>query len=177
MAERDVAGVVTSALQALVGEAVSGAVRGARASAVHPAAVDGAAANLYLFQLGINRSGAREPLGIRITDALPSSPPQQLDLLYLLSGHGDAQSMEAQQCLWAGVQALGRHEVLSAAEVLAQAGRGEEAAGFGQVSVKLERFDLDQLCNLWVALQARLAPSVIYRVSVEVFSSEESRPA
>jgi len=176
MAEQDVAGLVTAALKALIGEAVSGAIRGATASAMHPAAATGPGANLYLFQLGINRTGFREPLGIRITDALPAAQPQQLDFLYLLSGHGDAQSLEAQQCLWAGVQALEKHPVLPAADILARAGRGKETANFGQATVKLERFDLDQLCNLWVALQARMAPSVIYRVTVEVFAAGESRP-
>jgi hypothetical protein len=147
-------------------------------------AVQGSMVNVFLFQVIPNDTWRNEDLPARTRGGvLRRRPRVAVDLMYLLSFHGDEAALVPQQMLGEVLIALHREPRLTPAEirsVLAAERPGEPLTGAdlaGQVetiTLSLQRMSVEMLSKMWsVLFQAPYALSVFYRASVVVLETAD----
>ncbi len=178
----------TRVLQSLVQEAASRAVPGVSVLTRPPTkAADGAAQgtsiHVFLFQVIPNEVWRNEDLPTRTaTGQLRRRPRVAVDLMYLLTFHGDEAALVPQQMLGEVLTALHREPRLTPTVIraaLAADGPDGPLAGADladqveTITLSLQRMSAETLSKLWsVLFQAPYALSVFYQASVVVLDAD-----
>jgi len=181
---------VTRVLQGIVQQAAGSAVPGVSVLTRRPAKVadgeqQGASVNVFLFQATANDIWRNEDLPTRTADGtLRQRPRLAVDLLYMLSFHGDDAALVPQRMLGAVLVELHREPRLTGPAIraaIAAAGpdaplaRSDLADQVESITLTLQRPSLEELSKIWsVLFQVPYALSVFYRASVVVLEADVS---
>ena len=189
---------VTSTLRYVLDRALQhahpGPVGGARVTTLRPDrlaephVVDGPCLNVFLYQVTANHAWNLTDLPTRAPDgALVRRPMAALDLHYLITGHGDDESLDAQRLLGRAVTALAVTPLLTR-DVVADAMDAyatEQATAFLSdadladqvelVKVAPATMSLEELSRLWsVLLQTPYLLSLTYTATVVLIEADLS---
>lgn len=172
----------TRVLQAVVAQAAADAVPGATVLTRRPqraadSGQEGPAANVFLLQVAPNDAFRNQDLPARAADgSLRQQPRLALELLYLISFHGDDLTLVPQRLLGAVLTKLHRDPRLTPAVIrstLAAGGPDDVMAGSDlgdqveAITLAIERYTPEELSKIWsVLLQVPYSLSVLYTASV-----------
>ncbi len=177
---------------ALVNNSASAAMSGSvRVSALAPDRIDNDATqlNIFLYHAAPNAGWRNTGLPSRNrSGGRMANPPLALDLYYLLTAYGK-ENFEAEILLGYAMQSIHETPVLTrelirkvlaappngggvvVAPALAALAASDLAEQVEQIKVTPQSLTIEELSELWAALQANYRPSVAYHVSVVLIES------
>jgi hypothetical protein len=134
--------------------------------------------NLFLYHAEPSAAYRNMDLPRRVRPGEAGRPPLALDLHYMLTAYGQADSeLVAHVLLGAAMRVLHDHPVLSRDELRdALQGSGLDAQ-FERVRITPQPVSLDEVSKLWTGFQSEYRLSAAYQVSVVLIESERASRA